>query len=76
VLERAGLRASLSGTTLRVPGSTAAAAERALRAGGATAYRVRELPATLEERFFELAGPPGPAGQSAGAAAAGQRGPA
>jgi ABC-2 type transport system ATP-binding protein/ribosome-dependent ATPase len=51
-IEAAGLAAALVGRTLRVPGASPAEAERAL--GGLPA-RVSEAPATLEERFLELA---------------------
>ena len=53
-LQRAGLHASLAGRTLRVPGAAVAAVERALAAGPPPA-RIYQAPATLEERFFELA---------------------
>ena len=59
-IEAAGLPALLSGTTLRVPGATPAEVGRAL--GGAARARYREEPATLEERFFELAQPGQPGG--------------
>jgi ABC-2 type transport system ATP-binding protein len=52
-LEIAGLRAMLSGTSLRVPGATVSAVERAL---GDVPARVRTDAATLEERFVELSG--------------------
>lgn len=71
-LERAGLQAALAGRSLRVPGATPAEVRRALLAGtGAAArasheasagedsqdgYPIYQAPATLEERFFELAG--------------------
>jgi ABC-2 type transport system ATP-binding protein len=71
-LEQAGLPASLSGAVLRVPGCAAAEAEQALAGAGIGDYRVRELPATLEERFFELAGP----GGAASLTVPGQRGQA
>jgi ABC-2 type transport system ATP-binding protein/ribosome-dependent ATPase len=50
-----GLPAALVGRTLRVPGVDPATVERALDgvAGGAT--RLRCAPATLDERFFQLA---------------------
>ncbi len=54
-LERAGLQAALSGTTLRVPGAGVAATEQALRDGQAGPCRVYLAAATLDERFFELA---------------------
>ncbi len=52
-LETAGLRAMLSGTSLRIPGATVSAVERAL---GAVPARVGTDAATLEERFVELSG--------------------
>jgi ABC-2 type transport system ATP-binding protein len=51
-VEAAGLPASLAGRALRVPGASPGDVERAL--GGVTA-RVTEGPATLDERFFQLA---------------------
>ena len=51
-LEAAGLRAVLSGPVLRVPGAPAAHVARAL---GDLPAAVSEEPATLDERFFELA---------------------
>ena len=54
LIEAAGLRAILSGTSLRVPGAAPATVRRIL-ADGALAARVHEEPVTLEERFFELA---------------------
>ncbi len=51
-LEAAGLRAVLSGETLRVPGRPAPGLARAL---AGLPVRISEEPATLEERFFELA---------------------
>jgi ABC-2 type transport system ATP-binding protein len=51
-LEAAGLRAVLSGETLRVPGRPPADVARAL---DDTSANISEEPATLEERFFELA---------------------
>jgi len=50
-LERAGLQVALAGRGLRVPGGDPAAVRRAL---GDTPALVGEVPATLEERFFEL----------------------
>jgi ABC-2 type transport system ATP-binding protein/ribosome-dependent ATPase len=50
-LERAGLPAALVGRTLRVPRADPDHVEAVLRDLGA---RVREAPATLEERFLEL----------------------
>jgi ABC-2 type transport system ATP-binding protein len=51
-LEAAGLRAALVGCTLRVPGAAPDAVRRAL---GDLSATVTSAPATLEERFFELA---------------------
>jgi ABC-2 type transport system ATP-binding protein/ribosome-dependent ATPase len=51
-IETAGLAAALVGRTLRVPGATPRDVERAL---GDVPARVSEAPATLEERFLELA---------------------
>ena len=51
-LEAAGLQVALVGRTLRVPGAAPDAVRRALGDLPATA---RSAPATLEERFFELA---------------------
>jgi ABC-2 type transport system ATP-binding protein len=59
-LENARMPVSLAGRALRVPGSGPAEVRRALRsAGGAAAAGARVLtaPATLEERFFQLAQP-------------------
>jgi len=53
-LERAGLPVALAGRGLRVPGADPADVRRAL---GDLAASVRQVPATLEERFFELAQP-------------------
>ena len=50
-LEVAGLQVALAGRGLRVPG---AGAEEVRRALGRLPASVREVPATLEERFFEL----------------------
>jgi ABC-2 type transport system ATP-binding protein len=52
-IEAAGLRAVLSGTSLRIPGATVSAIEHAL---GDVPARVRTDAATLEERFVELSG--------------------
>lgn len=52
VLEANGLQVSLAGRSLRVPGADPQTVMRAL--GGLSAV-VRQAPATLEERFFELA---------------------
>ena len=54
VLDRAGLPVALSGRTLRLPGVSQAEAERVL-ADTAAGGRVYVAPATLEERFFQLA---------------------
>ena len=51
VLEAAGLQVALAGRGLRVPGADPAAVRQALSDLPAT---VRQVPATLEERFFEL----------------------
>lgn len=63
LIEAAGLRAVLAGTSLRVPGAAPAAVERALAGipgdgGGSVAVHVHQEAATLEERFFELAAAP------------------
>ncbi|HEX9034013.1 MAG TPA: ABC transporter ATP-binding protein, partial [Streptosporangiaceae bacterium] len=50
-LERAGFQVALAGRGLRVPGADPAAVRRAL---GDMPAKVRQAPATLEERFFEL----------------------
>jgi ABC-2 type transport system ATP-binding protein/ribosome-dependent ATPase len=50
-VERAGMRVALVGTSLRVPGVSAAEVRDALRDVPAN---VDEAPATLEERFLEL----------------------
>jgi len=50
-LEAAGLQVALAGRGLRVPGADTAEVRRGL---GDVAASVREVPATLEERFFEL----------------------
>jgi ABC-2 type transport system ATP-binding protein len=79
-LEQAGLPVALAGRTLRLPGISPAAAERALSGesaapassaagqSGAAGYRVYSAPATLEERFFELANAAGSASQPSGPA--------
>jgi len=56
-LAAAGIPATLSGQSLRVPGASAADVAAALRDGGAgtASASMSEAPATLEERFFELA---------------------
>jgi ABC-2 type transport system ATP-binding protein len=59
-LEEARMPVALAGRALRVPGASPAEVRRALRgAGGAADEGVRayEAPATLEERFFQLALP-------------------
>ncbi len=64
-LEAAGLPVALAGRGLRVPGASPAAVRHAL---GPVVARVSEAPATLEERFFQLAAAgsgPGP-NQAAG----------
>jgi ABC-2 type transport system ATP-binding protein len=53
-LEEAGLPVALAGRTLRVPGADADTVRRAL---GDSPARLYSAPATLEERFFELALP-------------------
>jgi ABC-type multidrug transport system ATPase subunit len=52
-----GIAATLAGQTLRVPGVPAADVAAALRAGGqgTAPASMFQAPATLEERFFELA---------------------
>jgi hypothetical protein len=50
-LERAGLQVALAGRGLRVPGADPAQVRHAL---GDLPATVRQVPATLEERFFEL----------------------
>jgi ABC-2 type transport system ATP-binding protein len=50
-VEAAGLASALVGRALRVPDASVADVERAL--GGLPA-RVSEVPATLDERFFQL----------------------
>jgi ABC-2 type transport system ATP-binding protein len=56
-LEQAGLAVSLAGRVLRVPGTSPAEVTEALGRGGPTVsgWRIYPAPATLEERFFELA---------------------
>jgi ABC-2 type transport system ATP-binding protein len=56
-LAEAGIAATLAGRTLRVPGVSAADVAAALRAGdaGTASASLLQAPATLEERFFELA---------------------
>jgi hypothetical protein len=53
-LERAGMPVALAGRGLRVPSADPADVRRAL---GDLAASVGQVPATLEERFFELAQP-------------------
>jgi ABC-2 type transport system ATP-binding protein len=74
-LTRSGLPVALAGRTLRLPGISPAAAELALTSPQAAEppgdadlsdYRVSTAPATLEERFFELASTASPAAQQAG----------
>jgi ABC-type multidrug transport system ATPase subunit len=74
-LKQAGLPVALAGRTLRLPGIGPAEAEQALtgqpaaaraREEGARDYRVYSAPATLEERFFELASAAQPARQQSG----------
>jgi hypothetical protein len=48
---------ALAGRALRVPGATPAEVRRALGGVGGPGARVYEAPATLEERFFQLALP-------------------
>jgi hypothetical protein len=64
-LEAAGLPVALAGRALRVPGASPAVVRQAL---GPVAARVSELPATLEERFFQItaAGPSSEANRAAG----------
>jgi ABC-2 type transport system ATP-binding protein len=56
-LAAAGIPATLAGQTLRVPGASTTDVAAALRGGDArtTAASLSQAPATLEERFFELA---------------------
>jgi ABC-2 type transport system ATP-binding protein/ribosome-dependent ATPase len=56
-IEARGLPVALAGTTLRVPGAGSAAVSAALRHAGVEST-VSEVPATLDERFFELTAPP------------------
>jgi ABC-2 type transport system ATP-binding protein len=51
-LEESGMQVSLAGRSLRVPGAPPEAVRRAL---GDPEVRVSSAPATLEERFFQLA---------------------
>jgi ABC-2 type transport system ATP-binding protein len=50
-LERSGLQVALAGRSLRVPGAEPGAVRAAL---GDVAAVLRQVPATLEERFFQL----------------------
>jgi ABC-2 type transport system ATP-binding protein/ribosome-dependent ATPase len=50
-LEAAGLPVALAGRALRVPGASPATVRQAL---GPVAARVSQVPATLEERFFQI----------------------
>ena len=61
-LERSGLQVALAGRGLRVPGADPAEVRRAL---GDLAATVRQAPATLEERFFELSLPAAAPGAAA-----------
>jgi ABC-2 type transport system ATP-binding protein len=56
-LAAAGIPATLAGQTLRVPGASAADVAAALDGGGTevASASLSQAPATLEERFFELA---------------------
>jgi ABC-2 type transport system ATP-binding protein/ribosome-dependent ATPase len=58
-LEESGLQVSLAGRVLRVPGAAPEAVRHALADGAGAARiaaaRVFQAPATLEERFFQLA---------------------
>jgi ABC-2 type transport system ATP-binding protein/ribosome-dependent ATPase len=56
-LEEARMPVALAGRALRVPGATPAEVRRALGGVGGPGARVYEAPATLEERFFQLALP-------------------
>jgi len=56
-LEEAGMPVALAGRALRVPGATPPEVRRALSGAGGAGARVYEAPATLEERFFQLALP-------------------
>jgi ABC-2 type transport system ATP-binding protein len=56
-LEEARMPVALAGRALRVPGATPAEVRRALGEAGGAGARVYEAPATLEERFFQLALP-------------------
>ena len=70
-LKQAGLSVALAGRTLRLPGISPAGVEAVLTSqpvapsshADATDYRVYTAPATLEERFFELASAARPAQQ-------------
>ena len=65
VLEKAGLPVALAGRGLRVPGARPPEVSRAL---GDLPAKVTQVPATLEERFFELSQPPGRTGPGPGTA--------
>jgi ABC-2 type transport system ATP-binding protein/ribosome-dependent ATPase len=56
-LEAARMPVALAGRALRVPGASPAEVQRALGAAGSAGAQVHEAPATLEERFFQLALP-------------------
>jgi ABC-2 type transport system ATP-binding protein len=56
-LEQARMPVALAGRALRVPGASPAEVRRALGGPGGPGARVYEAPATLEERFFQLALP-------------------
>jgi ABC-2 type transport system ATP-binding protein len=66
LLERSGLQVALAGRGLRVPGADPAQVRHAL---GDLPAQVRLAPATLEERFFELAATGGGGAADTGAAA-------
>jgi ABC-2 type transport system ATP-binding protein len=69
VLEEARMQVALAGRALRVPGASPAEVRRALGGGpgdaGGAGVRVYPAPATLEERFFQLALPESGTGPSA-----------
>ena len=56
-LEEARMPVALAGRALRVPGAAPAEVRRALGGAGGPGARVYDAPATLEERFFQLALP-------------------
>ena len=66
-LEEAGHAVALAGRGLRVPGADPAIVRRLLNQAGLSAI-VREAPATLDERFFELVSQGAAGAASAGAA--------